>query len=449
MNSAVNPKQGESRSYRLRLIAIFLLPLLLLLLFWLWSRRSWHYPDEIVIAGGSPGGTYEPLSRGVAEILARELSSVSARAVHSKGSADNLHRLQEQQVLFGFVQNDGPGDSELRTVARLYSEVLQIVVAAGADIETLEDLRERRINVGPVNSGTMRLAQGVLEHYGITHYQPFHEEAAQAAEDLRTGKIDVAFFLAGLRTPVIEELLNQGDGQLLPIAETKSSLRGLAFGLPGVEATTIPAHIYGRAPSHPLGTLSVDALLVTRRDAPASLIREVTRLLFENRFHLIAFHSAADGMSELTTARQLRFPLHPGAANYYARNEPPFLVVYAEALSLGVTILVSVGSAALAVREWQRRRKKNRIDVYYLKAEESAMDLQEANRGQLLDLRKKLIRLRSQAFTDLVAERLEAGQAFAIFQSSIGQRLLEISQEMALRPSGGDSGSDSGAQPAS
>lgn len=440
--AGLDPQQGESRLYRLKLGLAVVFPLLVLLgglLFVHWRR---DFPDEIVIAAGAQGGTYYELGQAIAVLIDRELAGVSARALTTDGSNDNRRRLHAGEVPLGFLQNNVQGDDALATVARLYEEVLQIVVWRDGGISQVTDLAGERIALGPRGSGTHLLMQQVLRHYGLEpgDYDPVHASAADSVTSFLAGEVDAAVFFAGLTTPAVAALFAGAQVELLSLGEAVagpgSVLEGLCRGLPGVKVAVIPAHTYGREPSRPVGTVAVDALLVTRKEAPPHLIHELTRLLFQNRYQLASAHPAALEMEEIHNPRGLRFPLHSGAANYYARNDPPFVLVYAEALSLGLTLVVSVGSGLLAFREWQRRARKNRIDRYYLEVEEVAGErhADRLSREDLIHLREHLVALRNRAFHDLVAERLEANEAFSIFLSAVNDRLLEISQHLARTP---------------
>jgi len=453
----LDPRRGESRLHRLRLLALALLPILVIGVgFWLLHQQR-SLPDEIVLGTGVPGGTYFGLGEGIAALLDRELEGISVVSVPTEGSTDNVDKLRRGEILFGFVQNDAEGDASLRTVARLYAEVLQVVVRRDAGIEGPGDLVGRRVSVGPQGSGTERLFGKMLRHYGISEadYQPFHRGGEEAVEPLLRGEVDAAVFLAGLSTPAVRDLLKRGDVRLLPVVSGETdvaALEGLQHELTGVSATVVPAHIYGWEPAQPVPTLSVEALLVTRREVPDHLVRAVTRTLFENRFELTELASAASEMEELRDSRGLRFPLHPGAAGYYARNDPPFVVVYAEAISLGLTLLLGAGSGLLALREWSRRRRKNRIDAYYLEAESipGAAGLSDAPESQRRLVIRRLMDLRRRSFAALVAERVDASTAFLILQNHLSQKILELlwgTQGSALE-SAPEPDPDSGVKPA-
>jgi len=432
-------EEGESRVHRLRFAVAVALPFLLLAsgLLWLQIRRD--QPAEIRIATGSRSGTYHPYGQALGGILEREVGA-SVEVLETAGSVANVRLLADRAVDLAFLQSnvlsstprgeaadvDSDAVASFRTVARLYEEVLQIVARKDADARTLRDLDGGRVFVGAPSSGTAETSALLFEHFGI---RPRFDHEDRVEERLSSGELDAAVFVAGLKTQAVGKLLATGRMKLVPVGEVArgSAVEGACLSLPGTRPGLIPRGTYGTEPSQAVATLAVDALLVTRADVAAHLVRRTTELLFANKFRLARAHPAASDLAELQDSRGLRFSLHPGAANYYARNEPPFFVTHADALSLALTLLLTVGSGGLAVREWTRRRKKNRIDVFYVELDRLSRQIRRSRAAEeLMELRQKLYRLRRRAFHELVAERIEADESFTIFQDFLGQELREV-----------------------
>jgi len=430
--SAPDPRHGEGRAWRASLWLYFVVPLVVLavvggVIWWLRAQGR-----TVTLATGSSGGTYAVLGRGVADVLSAGLPRTSVRAAETTGSGLNMRLLEAGEVELAFVQNDTPGGTEVRSVARLYDEVLQVVVPADAGIVSLADLAGRRVAVGPSESGTAAVVERLVRHFGVTweQFSPSELSAEEAAEALERGDVDAAFFLAGLPTPAVARLLADGRFALLSFGDPAapgSTLEGLHVHLPFHRPAVVPRATYGRLPAEPVGTLAIAALLVTRADVPDRFVYDVTRLLFASRVRLIDAHRSAAHLSDRVDVRGLRFGWHPGAADYYHRNKPGFLVVYAEVFSLLATLAFGIGSMLLGLREWVRRVRKNRIDVYYLEVQRIADDLgPELSAQELLERRGSLCSARRRAFSDLVAERLEAEESFSILVHFLESQVQEI-----------------------
>ena len=121
------------------------------------SRPSWlqpRPPRDLVITTATPGGTFIV----VGERLARILSEYSGNAIGtvvakpSAGSAENVERLADRDADIAFVSEavlaGHPRNEDIRILATLYTDVLQIVVRKSASIERLSDLMGKRVSIG-------------------------------------------------------------------------------------------------------------------------------------------------------------------------------------------------------------------------------------------------------------------------------------------------------------
>ncbi len=197
-----------------------------------------------------------------------------------------------------------------------------------------------------------------------------------------------------------------------------------------------------RAPtSHfPVSTVAVAAMLVARSGLDEELVREVTEIVF-------SYRSGEAGLAgrELAVARQIRenydpanatIPYHPGAVSYYRREEPPFFVEYAEALSLGVTLLLGMYSVFVALRELMRRRMKNRVDAYLVQIGALVEGVEQRDLPELQAVIAQLEGLRRRAVAELVEERLLADDAYRIMQGHIRDELELVQALIAQREEG-------------
>lgn len=189
---------------------------------------------------------------------------------------------------------------------------------------------------------------------------------------------------------------------------------GIRYLVPALRSTRIPALTYS-LPGNEVGidALAVDMLLVAHRSTNASAIYQLTRVLLEQKPRFAAAEPVLfRWMSDDFSAMNFTFPLHSGARRYFERDEPGFLVRYAETLNFLAYLLALLFTAALAFGRWRARRRKDRIDSFYVRV----LDLRRAagfdDPGHLLS---KLEQIETEAFTALIAERLAADDSFRIF----------------------------------
>jgi len=397
---------------------------------------------EITIATGPESGTYHALGVAAGKILEAQGVVADAAVVSTSGSVANMDLIGglDGGADLAFIQGDTVPNSKVRLVMPLYDEVLHILVATRVadEIKSIYDLRGRRISLGEVGSGTRPLAERVLVHFRIEVGEDLAASPSAAAEALENGSIDAAFFLTAIPSRLIGGLALRDAVRFLSLGDAQefgNESEGLELVFPSLHKTVIPRSTYVRLPESPVLTIGVSALLVASRDLDPELVHEITAAFLENR-------PGAGGLEgdELVVAKRIRedyrpgaavFPYHLGAAAYYEREEPPFFVEYAEALSLGLTLLVGAYSGFLALREWMRRRMKNRIDAYYIEVEKRTVNLDDLSLEGLIEHRDGLDDLRRRAFSDLVSERLLADESFTIFQDHLRSEFSAVEGRIA------------------
>ena len=392
---------------------------------------------EIVIATGPETGTYHALGEALARVLEGASVVESADALSTGGSVENMDLIgtEDGDVDLAFVQSDTPPATDARLVAPLYDEVLHILVSKidSNDIRTVHDLSGKRVSLGPEGSGTRQLSKRVLAHFGIEVGEDLSLLPGEATDGLIDGSVDAIFVLTAIPSRIVAELAEKDAIRFLSLGDAQeygNEADALALVFPSIRGTTIPRSTYTRLPVDPVRTIEVSAMLIARRDLDSNLVRTITATIFENRSGTAGLEGTG-----LAVARRIRedyrpgtvtIPYHRGAVAYYHREEPAFFVEYAEAISLGLTLLVGLYSGSIAFREWMRRRMKNRIDAYLLEVEKRTADLGSLSLDQLIAHRDALDEVRHRAFSDLVTERLLADESFTIFQNHLRDELAAI-----------------------
>jgi uncharacterized protein len=182
-------------------------------------------PHHIVLATGQEGGAYYLFGLRYQALLAREGIDVTLRP--TSGSVENIDLLKRGKADVAFVQGgtgasvDAPG---LRSLASLYYEPVWILVRKHEGIERLSDLKGRRIGIDQEGSGTRDIALLLLADDGVNpkaaKLLPIGGE--EAADALRLGKLDAAFFVISPRAPIVREALSIPGVRLLSIKRARA-----------------------------------------------------------------------------------------------------------------------------------------------------------------------------------------------------------------------------------
>lgn len=327
----------------------------LLLLVSLALGAAWSLQGEAVaqdafffrIGTGSTAGTYYPIGSIIAGAISNPPGSracdkggscgvpgLIAVVQSTNGSVANVRGLSEGRLEAALVQADiaywaysgegvfagTPPFENLRAIANLYPEVIQLVVRRDARIESVADLRGKRVSLDKVGSGTRVDATLVLEAFGLTPKDLEEVEVmpGEAIALMRADALDAFFFVAGAPTNAISSLAKDVSITLLPLDGPE--IEELRAKYPFFARDVVPSGTYRNVPLTP--TLSVGAQLMTSTDVPEATIYEVTRALWHGntRQLLDDGHPKGRQITLDTAFNGLGVPLHAGARQYYTER---------------------------------------------------------------------------------------------------------------------------------
>jgi TRAP-type uncharacterized transport system substrate-binding protein len=189
---------------------------------------------------------------------------------------------------------------------------------------------------------------------------------------------------------------------------------------PALRPITLPA-VPGDKKSIRLSTVSTDVLLITHKNMGENAVYLLAQSILESRASLIHVDVMYQSISEKFNTENLLFPLHRGAAAYLRRDQPTFFERYAESLALGLSILAILYGVLQAIQNKLQRRKKERIDKYFLEFLEI-----RSNKSVTTELRvSRLDELFQRAVVQMTNEKLDKGD-FHILSRLIQQDLTMI-----------------------
>ena len=218
---------------------------------------------------------------------------------------------------------DGAPHDKIRSVANLYSEAVHIAVHTDAPIETIADLRARRIVVGAEGSGSLIGAHLIFDAFGLSFSEiiPIYENLGPGVGLLRRGEADALFAITGTPAPSLLPLATDPGFRLLQIDDARAeNVMTLA---PFFTQTHIASGQYPGVDETP--TLAVGAQFYVRKDLQEELVFELTRALWHpsNRSVLNNGHPLGHRIILTTALDGMAVPLHPGARRYYETTELP------------------------------------------------------------------------------------------------------------------------------
>jgi TRAP transporter TAXI family solute receptor len=281
-------------------------------------------PKKITIATGSQQGVYYALGQRYREILARDEVTLEIRS--TAGSVENVALLEASDggIDAAFVQGGiggGSDSSDLASLGSLYYEPLWVFHREELELRYLSDLRRRRIAVGAEGSGTQAIALQLLTANGVDgETAVLRTLGGQAAADaLRAGDIDAAFFVVSPQSAIVRSLMTS-EGVALMNFERAEAYTRLHHFLSSIE---LPRGVIDLETDIPAGDkflLAPTANLVVRDDFHPALID----LLLQAAAEVHGGGGLFEAPNEFPSPRHLDFPLHKEARRYF-RSGPPFL----------------------------------------------------------------------------------------------------------------------------
>ena len=141
----------------------------------------------------------------------------------------------------------------MKLVFPLYNEEIHILGRKG--ITDFDDLADRRVAIGREGSGTYLTARILLKMADITPREMVLIDTDEALAELKAGRIDAMFYVAGYPVKLFTEKVAESDGLALVPILNKTVLEFY-------EQSEIPAKTYAWQPS-PVQTAAIKAVLVS------------------------------------------------------------------------------------------------------------------------------------------------------------------------------------------
>ncbi|MCA9733660.1 MAG: TAXI family TRAP transporter solute-binding subunit [Deferribacteres bacterium] len=408
-----------------------------------------HNGETYIFVTGPETTSYYGIGKIISETVEKE-TGIQLNITQKLGQTaiKNLELLNLRECDFIISQNDvvlqdqtGNGKSlienGIRSVVPLYPQVFLIIYHKDLQPKSLRDLIVgRKVGLPSEISGTYKFAMHFFDEFGIdeTEFTPVPHESFE--ENVLSDEVQVICLLTGFNNPRIRQNLNRGglifnidDPQL---AGNGSSIDGFCLNYPLAHPFVVPRYTYGKYPKRPILTAAVDAVMLTHEDVDNDVVYDIIKTIIEYKQHMASSHDneLVSQFSEQFLASNLHFPLHTGARQYIERNKPTFVERWAETMALSFSILVAFVGFVRGFATWNSKRRKNRIDRYYMKV----LDVQKEIRHYDTILKctnaiEKLKRLQVHAFKELIAEKLMADESFRIFVSLLQGTILDIKQK--------------------
>ncbi len=285
---------------------------------------------NIAWGGSNPGGVMYYMVGAAGTIISEQLSGYNITQVTTGGSTENAKRIIKGELDMGIVYGahvfmsqkpEGPfakgaKGTMFRGVAKAYKGPTYFVTLPGSGITKLQDLKGKKVALGPPGSGTVFNCSNILRATGLLDtVKPSMLTFADAGRALGNRQID-ALCQSSAPAAAVKEVAETKGAVVLPY--TADEMAKITGTYPFYNPGTMPSTTYKGVPDVELPYLTV--YWVAHERVSAKAVEDILNLVYqpEIRKRLTAGHKAWAQMEPDTKNFQaLGVPMHPGAKAYY------------------------------------------------------------------------------------------------------------------------------------
>jgi TRAP transporter TAXI family solute receptor len=265
-------------------------------------------------------------------VLSKSLPNVQATAEVTGGSIDNLKLIGTGQSELGFTMADAALDAmqgqdkfknnkvPLQALLVVYPNRMHVVTVEGTGIETMADLKGKRVSTGSPGGATEVMAFRVIEAAGLDKDKDMKRERLGVAESvnaIKDRKIDAFFWVGGIPTAAVTDLaatpgmkmklIDHGD-----LAEKMNAKYGKLYSASKIKAGSYPGYDKDNS------IAEVWNLIVTGDKMSNDDAYTIVKTLVEKKADIVAVHKEAESFSlDNQVQERSPIPFHPGALKYF------------------------------------------------------------------------------------------------------------------------------------
>ncbi|TXN81510.1 TAXI family TRAP transporter solute-binding subunit [Methylobacterium sp. WL8] len=325
--------------------------------------------------------------RAYADALAKGKSSIRLRIVPFDGVRESAEALRDGKADLAMVRPDVLLPRNGLTLAVLREQATFVVAPRQAGIDGFPALAGKRLGI----LAPRKADHALVRRHGLELRDDVPEgvvpgqvvalapvEEGDIGRFLSEGRIAAVILLTTPTSAAAQRIVGivrgadaNGEATLFGAPDAASTLARL----PRLQAVTIPAGLYDgqpRLPAEDVPTVGSSYRLMARSTLSRSVAAEVTQHLFEMRTLLSEATPAAEDVTHpaydtTVGSTSARLPIHPGAIDYYEREQESLIERYESWIYLVAILGGGLGSVAAWLRQRVGRVRRERIEVATLR----------------------------------------------------------------------------------
>ena len=288
----------------------------------------------VTIGTGGVTGVYYPAGGAICRLVNRNRREHGIRcSVESTGgSIYNLNSLNQGNLDLAVVQSDwqyhayygtGPFSgngprTKMRSLFSLHSEIFTVAAREELGVKKLDDILNKRVNIGNPGSGVRATMEVLMRYKGWTKddFKLTSElKASEQPQAICDNKIDIMIFAAGHPNGVVQEATTSCKAKLVNI--TGKAVDKLVKDNSYYAYATVPGGMYVGNPKD-IKSFGVKSTFVTTSDLDEDIAYEIVKAVFDNFDSFKTLHPVFQTLrKEDMIYDGNTVPLHKGARRYY------------------------------------------------------------------------------------------------------------------------------------
>ena len=276
------------------------------------------------------GGAFNVVGGAIAEVLNEQKgdNNWKVQAKGTKGSQANIRGLADGKLQLALSNSAisyfaARGESswdkkyDIRAIVTLAPNVAMFITKQGSGIQSLAQLKGKRVVVGPSGAGFEMFVAPLLEAHGVTYddFSPMNNTQSGAVDLLADGNADAAFLGGAVPTGSIIQACSSHDIFFIPF-EPKVR-QTLVEQYDFFQPFTVTKDKYSDLKEDFSG-LNVGSMhLITSASEDEERVYQLTKTIWEHRAAIAAKHPAGRAINEKNAARFTGTEFHAGAIRFY------------------------------------------------------------------------------------------------------------------------------------
>ena len=283
--------------------------------------------EELRIGTASQGGAFYPVGQAISTLVNKHAKGLEMVPVVTGGSVQNPKLVNKKEVDIAITNNNlavlankgaamykKSGKMSLRAIGALHFSVLHMMTLNDSSINTINDLKGKRIAIGPAGGGTIPFTKQVLGLHGLTikDIKPVFLSYADGFSQLADGNVDAAFALSGYPAGAVVQAQVNKKLKFIKLASGKME-QGLNK-YKNYNKVVIPKSAYKTNEDGVV--FGVNNMLVADWGMDAVKVYKITKAIYGNMDEFRKINAYAKQIN-VKNSLKLRIPLHAGAAKYF------------------------------------------------------------------------------------------------------------------------------------